>query len=167
MFGLLRVRRARKAAVALIAPFIEASQSRSMAPMTEHAWLDPYMVGFMGMLISLAAEHAAGPLDSQGVGLVQLEAWQDLTGCPSHLIGEEICLLSSANDRRFTYGCLNASRFMDELTRPAHSHPDQLPPGVRAHGISYDAAAAAALWSELFDAYIGAFDRDPEPPQDM
>ena len=121
------------------------------------------MVGFMSMLISLIAEHTTGRLDSQSAGLVQLEAWQDVTGFPSHLIGEEICLLSSGNDRKFSYGCLNASRFMEELTRPMHSHPDQLPPGFRIHGLNYDTAAAMALWSELFDAYIGASDVESGP----
>lgn len=164
MFGLLKVRRARKAAVALISPFVEESQRRFSSQLTEHAWLEPYMVGFMSMLISLVAEYTIGRLDSQSAGLVQLEAWQDVTGFPSHLIGEEICLLSSGNDRKFSYGCLNASRFMQELTRPMHNHPDQLPPGFRIHGLSYDITAAMALWSELFDAYIGAFDGEPDLP---
>jgi hypothetical protein len=163
MFGLWKVRRARKAAVALIAPFVEESQSRFATQLTEHVWLEPYMVGFISMLISLVAERTTGRLDSQSAGLVQLEAWQDVTGFPSHLIGEEICLLSSGNDRRFSYGCLNASRFMEELTRPMHSHPDQLPPGFRIHGLNYDTSAATALWSELFDSYIGTFDGDPDP----
>lgn len=163
MFGLLKVRRARKAAVALISPFVKESQRRFPSQLTEHVWLEPYMVGFMSMLISLAAEHSIGRLDSQSAGLVQLEAWQDVTGFPSDLIGEEICLLSSGNDRRFSYGCLNASRFMEELTRPTPSHPDHLPPGFRIHGLNYDTSIALALWSELFDAYIGAFDGVPDP----
>lgn len=162
MFGLLRVRRARKAAVALITPFVEESQRRLSSKLTEQAWLDPYMVGFMGMLISLVAEYTTGRLDSQSAGLVQLEAWQDMTGFPSHLIGEEICLLSSGSDRKFGQGCLNASRFMEELTRPGHSHPDNLPPGFRVHGLNYDHSAAMALWLDLFDGHIGAFDRDPD-----
>ncbi|HML93097.1 hypothetical protein [Methyloceanibacter sp.] len=160
MFGLLKVRRARKVAVALISPFVEESQTRFSSQLTEHAWLDPYMVGFMSMLISLAAEYTAGRLDSESAGLVQLEAWQEVTGFPSHLIGEEICLLSSGQDRKFRHGCLNASRFMEELTRPVHSHPDQLPPGYRTHGLNYDRSAAMALWSELFDGHIGALDGD-------
>ncbi|ODR97176.1 hypothetical protein AUC70_12985 [Methyloceanibacter stevinii] len=164
MFGLLKVRRARKATVALISPFVEESQRRFSSTLTEQAWLDPYMVGFMSMLISLAAEYTTGRLDSQSAGLVQLEAWQDVTGFPSHLIGEEICLLSSGHDRKFSHGCLNASRFMEELTRPASTHPDHLPPGSRVHGLNYDRSAAMALWSDLFDGHIESFDRDPDLP---
>jgi len=163
MFGLLKVRRARKAAVALISPFVEQTQRRCSSTLTEQAWLDPYMVGFMSMLISLAAERAAGHLDSHSAGLVQLEAWRQVTGCSGNLIGEEICLLSSSNDRRFGHGCFNAGRFMDELTRPTSGHPDHLPPGFNVHGISYDVSAATALWSELFDAYLTALNGHPEP----
>lgn len=162
MFGLLKVYRARKAAVALISPFVEQTQRRCRLTLTEQDWLDPYMVGFLGMLISLAAEHAAGPLDSHSAGLVQLEAWQQVTGCTSNLIGEEICLLSISGDRRFTHGCLNAGRFMDELKRPTFNHLDQPAPGFDVHGISYDVSGATALWSDLFDAHISALSGHPE-----
>ena len=112
----------------------------------------------------VASDYTTGRLDSQSAGLVQLEAWQDVTGFPSHLIGEEICLLSSGHDRKFSHGCLNASRFMEELTRPASTHPDHLSPGSRVHGLNYDRSAAMALWSDLFDGHIESFDRDPDLP---
>ena len=163
MFGLLRARRSRRAAVALIGPFVEASRRRLPA-LTDEVWLDPYTVGFIGMLILLAGDRATGGLSSENAGIVQIEAWQQITGCRSDLIGEEICLLSSGNDRMFAFGCHNAYRFMSALTQTGRGgHPDHPPPGYRTHGIEYDVETATALWLECFDAHVCAPTAPPEP----
>lgn len=152
MLGLIKTRRGRKAAISLIAPFVEASRSR-LSDLTEEAWLSPYIVGFMTMLISLIAERATGGLTSQSAGLVQLEAWQRVTGCNNNNIGEEICLLSSGNDPFFQEGCINAARFLAAITRGASDDP-HLPRGYADHGIDYDPAVATLLWAEYFDARV-------------
>lgn len=155
MFGIIRARRGRKAAVALITPFVEASRRR-FPGLSEEAWLNPYVVGFLAMLISLAAERATGGLDSQSAGLVQLGAWREVTGCNNDLIGEEICLLSTANDGLFGQGCNNARRFMSAITRAESNDDPDVPRGYSVHGMDYDLTTAMALWSEYFDAYITA-----------
>ena len=45
-FELSRVRKARKAAVTVISPIVEKSRHR-LGGISEVAWSDPYMIGFM------------------------------------------------------------------------------------------------------------------------
>ena len=94
MFDVWRMRQARKAAVASIAPFVETSRHR-LNGIAESVWLDPYMVGFVGTLVTLAAERRSATLRTQAMGLVQADAWADITGARPDLIGEEICFLSA------------------------------------------------------------------------
>lgn len=110
MLQLLRTRRARKAAVAAILPRVDASRRR-LDGIPDHIWLEPYMIGFVCMLITLIARRAVGPLTSHSMGLVQMDAWSDITGLKPDLVGVELCLLSSAQDEDFTQGCRDASTF--------------------------------------------------------
>ena len=114
MFDVWRIRQARKAAVASIRPFVETSRHR-MNGIAESVWLDPYMVGFVGTLVTLAAERRSATLRTQAMGLVQADAWADITGARPDLIGEEICFLSAARSKDFETGCRNAARFFGAL----------------------------------------------------
>lgn len=167
MFELLKVRRGRKAAVALIAPLVERTRHR-FGHIPENAWFDPYMVGFIGMLITLVANRATGGLSSQGLGIVQGEAWAAITGCRNDLIGEEMCLLSTAQNRLFQRGCSSAELFLERLdgsggayaTSAAAATYAQAPhvapafTGYPGTGISNNPENAAALWEQHFDAHI-------------
>jgi hypothetical protein len=167
MFELLKVRRGRKAAVALISPLVERSRHR-FGQIPESAWFDPYMVGFIGMLITLVANRATGGLSSQGLGIVQGEAWAQITGGRNDLIGEEMCLLSTARNRLFQRGCSSAELFLERLDGSggayvssaavaAHVQAPQVAPaftGYPGTGISNNPETAAALWEQHFDAHI-------------
>lgn len=110
MLGLWKARRGRKAAVAMIAPLVARSRDR-LRGFPEYIWIDPYMTGFMIMLITLAARRAVSDLDSQALGLVQCEAWAEITGIRSASIGEETLHLSASGHKRFELGCRNAIAF--------------------------------------------------------
>lgn len=164
MFELLKVRRGRKAAVALISPLVERSRRR-FEQIPESAWYDPYMVGFLGMLITLVANRAAGGLSSDGLGMVQSEAWAQITGCRNDLIGEEMCLLSTARNRIFQRGCSSAELFLERLDGAGGAYSAlagnvQVAPAAPAFtgypgtGISSNPESAAALWEQHFEAHI-------------
>lgn len=154
MFELFKARRGRKAAVATIAPLVERSRHK-LTEIPEGAWLDPYMVGFMGMLISLVAIRATGRLGSQAIGIVQGEAWGEITGCRADVIGEEICLLSAADNRLFQQGCLNAGRFLEALE--ASGDPASLDrAGDIGAPLDQRDALAPVLWEQYFEAYIAS-----------
>ena len=156
VFELLKARRGRKAAVALIAPLVEHSRRNGTQEMSEGDWFTPYMVGFMAMLITLVAERATGGLSSDAIGTVQADAWQDITGCDSVTIGEEICLLSTASNPDFERGCAGARRFLSTLERSAGQlEPDATATGHERHRLEFDPSVALLLWAEYFDAHLG------------
>ena len=99
-----------RAAVATIAPLVERSRNR-LNGIPERIWLDPYMVGFLVMLITLLAKREVDALDSHSLGLVQSEAWTEITGMRSDLIGAEVIHLSAAGHKTFELGCGDAVAF--------------------------------------------------------
>jgi hypothetical protein len=103
-------RRGRRAAVAAIAPLVAKSRHR-LGRIPERAWLDPYVVGFMMMLITLAAQRAVNISDSQTLGAVQTEAWTEITRMRISTIGEETLHLSATEHKAFESGCRNAIAF--------------------------------------------------------
>jgi hypothetical protein len=110
LYSLWKAYRARRAAVRLLRPFVD--RSRSLAgPMSEANWSRAYVVGFLTTLITAAAQNAVGELDGNALGLVQLEAWIELTEVPGDLIGERILSFSLNDDADFAEGCRNALAF--------------------------------------------------------
>ncbi|MDA7948177.1 MAG: hypothetical protein MPJ78_11960 [Hyphomicrobiaceae bacterium] len=161
MWQLLRARRGKKAAVAFIAPLVAASRHGALREIPERAWLTPYMVGFMGMLISLVAQRAASGLNSDVLGIVQVEAWRSITGDKQHPIGEDICLLSTDGNHEFEDGCSSARRFLAALDEAGvHMYPDVLSHHGEAHGAGFDHSTAQTLWADYFEAHI---DSSSEP----
>lgn len=161
MLQFLRVRQGRRAAVAAVAPYVEMSRLR-LQQIPEGIWLDPYMIGFIAMLITLIAKRAAGPLGMQAMGLVQAEAWADITGLKAD-IGEELCLLSTARDPHFATGCRNAAAFVaalygdyagDETVEWARSVElgDATEPAAEL--LIEASGDASTLWSLFFDSRI-------------
>ncbi len=106
-----RAGRIRRAAVAEIKPFVERSRRR-FGQRIDAAWRRPYVVGFMSMLISLSAlSTSRGRMSDEELGLVQIDAWRELTRQPDDEIGEAIQLLSAERDANFMEGCRNAREF--------------------------------------------------------
>jgi len=111
--NLSKARRARMAAVGTILPLVERSQRR-LGSIPDAGWSDPYIVGFMMMLITIIARMEVGRIDSETICHVQTKAWEGITG-QTNVIGEEVLLLSAANNRNFQIGCRNAVDFSSFL----------------------------------------------------
>ncbi|MGI9385073.1 MAG: hypothetical protein ACR2PO_18125 [Methyloligellaceae bacterium] len=151
MFGLGKVARARRAAVAAISPLVDLSRHR-LGAIPVQAWRDPYVIGFMAMLITLfAKDETEGRIGSEQLGLAQTEAWARITGERDDLIGQEICLLSNRRNADFGEGCSNALQFMKAF------HGEQGLAGPHMSDISEAAgrlaAEADAVWPEHVDIF--------------
>jgi hypothetical protein len=85
---LSRVRKARKAAVTVISPIVEKSRHR-LGGISEVAWSNPYVIGFMVMLISIIARIASGKIDGNSLRLVQCRAWEDINRMRSDMMAED------------------------------------------------------------------------------
>lgn len=152
MFQLLRVRRARKAAVAAIHPHVEGSRAR-LQGISDVAWRDPYVIGFLVMLITLVAQRAERRLGEQALGLVQLDAWEEITGAKTSDIGEEICLLSANGDAAFQNGCDNAQLLFSAIEAEGMGRGEPVRPDPDAEA-EMPARPSTALWSRYFDERI-------------
>jgi hypothetical protein len=164
VFELWKCRRGRRAAVAVIAPLIEGSRCR-LNGIPETAWLDPYMVGFIVMLITLAAKREVDVLDSHALGLVQSEAWAEITGMKADLIGEEVLHLSTAGHKIFEAGCRNAVAFERALYESSIVSDRLEPWGETVEIGSHQERASrtpgpfvaqdiAELWADYFDSRV-------------
>lgn len=153
MWQLLRVRRARQAAVAAINPRVERSRAQ-LQGISDVTWQDPYVIGFLIMLITLIARRAEHRLGEQALGLVQLDAWEAITGTKTSNIGEEVCLLSANGDAAFQDGCVNAQRLFSaiEAEEGVHGAPSR---GELDADAEVAARPSAALWNRYFDERIG------------
>ncbi|NRG16388.1 hypothetical protein HPQ64_01645 [Rhizobiales bacterium] len=157
MLELWKARKARKAAVATIAPMVRRSKFQG-SRITERHWLDAYMIGFVMMLISLVARRRVHSIDDDTLGIVQAEAWEEITGLPGNIGGEEACLLSVNGHRDFQRGCLNAIAFMDAMTAGGDGldHDPRLP-GIPGAGGAPGGYASERdrqlldLWHEFFE----------------
>jgi hypothetical protein len=150
MLGLWRGRKGRKAATALIAPFM-AETRRRLGVIPAPAWRDPYIVGFLGMLITLVATRATGPLGPAALASVQKGAWTDITEAEADLVGDEIAFLSAGHDNAFDLGCRNAESFLAALNAvDAHDEADlgiRIAPPTGGDG--------SGLWVQYFDDFVG------------
>jgi hypothetical protein len=99
--------------VGTILPLIERSRRR-LGNIPDAAWSDPYIVGFMMMLITIVARMEVGRIDSETICHVQTKAWEGITN-QTNVIGEEVLLLSTANNHNFEIGCRNAVEFSSFL----------------------------------------------------
>lgn len=107
MLGLLRTRRARRRAVAALAPHVEASRC-ALPALDDSRWLDPFVLGFLAMAVTEVAGRA---LSSDELALVQAGAIAEATGADPGLVGQEIVLRSLAGDAAFAEGCRAADGF--------------------------------------------------------
>jgi hypothetical protein len=151
VLGLWKSYRGRRAAAGQIIPLIDGTRLR-LGNIPDKAWHDPYVIGFLGMLITFVATRSAGQLDTNDLAAVQAGAWTDITGIPGDLVGEEICFLSASNDNRFISGCRNAEAFIRALDA-AGRQDDRLDEGPVA-SLPADREVRSALWSRYFDAQL-------------
>ncbi|WP_342358823.1 hypothetical protein [Terrarubrum flagellatum] len=159
--------RARKAAVGVIAPLVAQTRER-LREIPAHAWLDPYLIGFMATLITIIARQRFAACDSRLLASIQEAAWGEITGLPPELLGQEIIALSMAQNRNFISGCQDsfaiAKRiFCEAATSSAAAGWSDLSPGALTESAFGDGEIAAALderadlarlWIEYFDARI-------------
>jgi hypothetical protein len=151
VFGLWKTYRGRRAAVAQISPLLDGTRLR-LGHIPDAAWHDPYVIGFLGMLITSIATYHTGSLDTDDLAAVQAGAWADITGMPGDLVGEEMCFLSASNDSRFIFGCRNAESFIRALDA-AVPQSEQLDEGLSG-SLPADREIRSALWSRYFDAQL-------------
>lgn len=156
MLGLWKAHRGRRAAVATIVPFLDGTRHR-MGGIPEWAWRDPYVIGFLCMLITVIATRTTGSLRADVLAAVQAAAWTDVTGRQGDLIGEEICFLGAAHDDKFLFGCRNAEAFVLDLNVATRDSEESVreSQGFPATPENSAARVGAALWSRYFDAYLG------------
>ncbi len=157
-----KVRKARKAACAAISPMVARSRRR-LGDIPSTAWSDPYIVGFMVMLITIAAKIEIGKIEGQTLCLVQAKAWEEITNIRPNPIGEEILLLNAARNRDFEIGCQNAMTFGSMLIgnsimnagadRGWHDRHHDFH-DINADVIWSDRDDVAALWERFFDEHV-------------
>ncbi len=162
--ALWTVRRGRKAAVAIIAPLVARSRHR-LDGIPDQAWFEPYMVGFMMMLITLAARRAVDISDSETLGAVQTEAWAEITKMRPTAIGEETLHLSVTAHTAFEAGCRNAVAFDialygTSLAGVADADADRIDDfNIDPAGLPRPASERErilALWQDYFDSHLHA-----------
>jgi hypothetical protein len=163
MLQLLKVRRGRNAAIAAIGPLLEGSRYR-LDGIPDSVFAEPYMLGFLSVLISAAAKHAVPSADPQSLGLIQAETLSRLTGISADLFGENICYLSGTRHKDFVDGCMNALAFAAALdgrgTQATVADPAAFPGQLLDDGSlrvrAGDAVAGSAheLWQQYFEARI-------------
>jgi len=132
---------ARRRAVTLVRPFVERTRSARQIP--DSAWLEPYFVGFVGMLVTLAGGAGLRALGNDELAAVQCGAWAAITGMQREMIGDEICSLSAERDARFEHGCVNAATFFTATQAIRPGAPLGSPGGVEER-------PADALWDRFF-----------------
>jgi hypothetical protein len=151
VFGLWRTYRGRRAAASQIIPLVDGTRLR-LGNIPDTVWCDPYVIGFLGMLITFIATRSAGPLDTDDLAAVQAGAWTDITGMPGDVVGEEIIFLSASNDNGFIVGCRNAESFvraLDTVGQQGEQFGE-----ASATSLPADREARSVLWSRYFDAQL-------------
>lgn len=104
------MRKARRTAVATISPIVEGSRHR-LGGISEVVWSDPYIIGFLVMLISIVARLESRSISGDALNKVQCRAWEEITAMTSDMMAEQLLLLSTERNSGFELGCHNAAAF--------------------------------------------------------
>jgi hypothetical protein len=158
---LSRARKARSAAVAAISPILDQSRHR-LGGVPDAAWSDPYVIGFMIMLISIIARMEAGRIANHSLCKVQRKAWEDITRANSDVMIEEMMLLDTTHDRKFELGCQNAATLGSMLLGNSVCDDSAMLPQGRSRDVmeaqTIEPLAqredVSAAWIQFFDAYV-------------
>jgi hypothetical protein len=145
-----------------LAPVIKDARAR-LGCIPDHAWRDPYAVGFLATLITLTAASVRR-LGPQALALVQVDAWQRLTRIEDDSVGERICLLALSHDPSFLSGCLDASRYFEQQRQTdVSARPHATGVDVEMEGYAADSGSADYIWSKTIESHLGAL-IGPEDP---
>jgi hypothetical protein len=150
----VQARRARKAAVAAISPIVEDSRYR-LGGISDVVWSDPYIIGFIVMLISVIARLEIAKVAGNDLCRIQCGAWEDITSMKGGEMAEELLLLSTVRNREFELGCHNAATFGSILFGSSElmegGGVPQIDAVLGSHRQREDVSAA---WSQFFDAHV-------------
>jgi len=153
MLGLWKTFRARRAAAAAIVPLVDGTRRR-LGAIPDSTWHDPYVIGFLGMLITTIATRTAGSLRTADLAAVQAGAWSDITGKSGDVFGEETSFLSAAHDNAFISGCRDAETLCHALYVASEHSEQQLGAGADSTIAPEHGEIRSALWSRYFDAHL-------------
>jgi len=173
LFGLWRIARARKAVTAALQPMVRASEVRC-GTISGRCWTDPYIIGFLSMLITLMTRSLASDrLSDDGLALLQLDVWAALSGVADTGIGERILSLSANEDEAFVEGCRCAAEFhqvwelhpsaqsgpYEEALFAGHSHESIVDTATVGEGLTFQENSGPdgvmeEMWVRLFDSHI-------------
>jgi hypothetical protein len=128
----------------MIAPLLV--QSRQRVAFSGEVWLEPYLIGFMAMLIAYIATRRVASIDSDTLALIQAEVWHEITDHDESVLAEELIRLSLGQDQMFEAGCRNGASFGQALCahKSFHSGLD----GGEADDV------VTVLWQDVFDQYV-------------
>lgn len=140
---LARTRRAGKLVVAALGPLILRS-SRRFHGIPSRAWLDPYILGFMAMLITALARTEHPTLSDADLCVLQASTWSELTEMDAELFGAEVVLLAESHDSQFLSGCCDAENVIAAISIAKASQQVDTPD-------SEAWAAVARTWEMTFD----------------
>lgn len=93
---------------------VEASRQR-LGGISDASWSDPYIIGFLVMLISIVARMESGRISAEAMCSVQCRAWDDITAHKTDIVAEQLLHLSTDRDRDFEQGCRDAAAFSTVL----------------------------------------------------
>lgn len=142
-------------AAAVISPIVEQSRQR-LGGICDAVWSDPYIIGFVVMLISVVAKLESGELAERAISRVQCGAWRDITSARGGSIAERFMMLNIARDRDFELGCRNAAMFARVLFGRKILLQGAGVPVVDAvlDCVPSEREDVRDAWSQLFDAHI-------------
>lgn len=149
----VRIRRTSRHVVAALEPLVRASRRR-LNDIPASAWLDPYVLGFMAMLITVVARTELRSMSNAELAALQGRVWSALTDMNADLFGPEVMVLAEASNDAFLSGCRDAEGVFAAL--------DVSAPGARdvLDGEQIDIQLGAArAWEATFDNRMTALPR--------
>jgi hypothetical protein len=149
MFKLLKARRDRKLAIALIAPLVAESRQK-LRWLDDAGWGDPYVQGFIATATTLILTRSASKMSSDTIGNMQASTWRAITGHDGDVFGESVCMFSTERNPLFDDGCQNALQFIKHL-----DHDDPTWFAYRVGGVPpHTRAILRRHWERYFEAFL-------------
>jgi hypothetical protein len=137
----------------MISPIVEQSRQR-LGGISDDAWSDPYIIGFIVMLISVIARLEGGRIADRALCRVQSRAWQDITSMRGGAMVEELLVLSSARNHEFELGCHNAATFGSILFGTSILFEGAGVPQLEMPDGFSQREDVRAAWAQYFDEHI-------------